>query len=579
MHQGQQDPSSSGELQSEDVTGPVRQKVWEPTFFYKADQEIHYYAGYEIKVQESFDSHGAIIWPASLALCRYLDVNRETLDLTDKAVLEIGAGTGLVSIVASLLGSWVTATDLPDVLGNLRSNLCRNTRGRCRYTPQAAALLWGYNLEQTFPRSVYRYDYVLAADVVYHHDFLAELLATMRHFCQPGTTLIWANKIRFRSDLAFIENMKQDFNIKLLDDTDGINIYSATAKELQEERKFPTMEENTNEQEMKNCLEEVTLQDILQIQHQHPEEVELTVYDEKYKIQELNGDPSVKQAESDMTNDLEQSMTIKQTNKNTGGDDFTEIEEKNFQNDPDPHSQSPAVDPGCPEPNGHVEARQSRVCYIPGKEIHYFMGHKITIDESLDSYGAVIWPAAVALYDFLETPAGQEQINLLDKTVLEIGAGTGLLSVVATLLGAKLTATDLPEILSNLRFNLNRNTRMLRRHEPQVMELSWGHKLEETFPHGTYHYDYVLSADVVYHHDFLHELLVTMHHFCQPGTTLIWANKIRYRSDLVFLKNFEETFHTSLLAELNEIRIYSATYRREKLDLHKNGKEWRVNKN
>lgn len=42
---------------------------------------------------------------------------------------------------------------------------------------------------------------------------------------------------------------------------------------------------------------------------------------------------------------------------------------------------------------------------------------------------------AIALCKFLETPDGRQQMNLLDKTVLEIGAGTGLLSIVITLLG------------------------------------------------------------------------------------------------------------------------------------------------
>ena len=50
-------------------------------------------------------------------------------------------------------------------------------------------------------------------------------------------------------------------------------------------------------------------------------------------------------------------------------------------------------------------------------------------------------------------------------------------------IGAKLTATDLPDLLSNLRCNLNRNTRGHRRHEPQVAVLSWGHELEQGFPH------------------------------------------------------------------------------------------------
>lgn len=125
--------------------------------------------------------------------------------------------------------------------------------------------------------------------------------------------------------------------------------------------------------------------------------------------------------------------------------------------------------------------------------------------------------------------------------------------------GAKLTATDLPEILSNLRYNLNRNTRGRRRHEPLVAELYWGHKLDEIFPRSTLQYDYVLATDVVYHHDFLAELLVTMRHFCQPGTTLVWANKVRYASDLGFIDNLLRYFEITLLEELDDVRIYIAT--------------------
>lgn len=125
----------------------------------------------------------------------------------------------------------MTATDLPVVLSNLRLNLSRNTRGRCRHTPQVAALSWGYDLESTYPTSVHRYDYVLAADVVYHHDFLNELLVTMKHFCKPGTTVIWANKVRFESDLTFTENFKKAFHTSLLAEDGEMKIFMATCRE------------------------------------------------------------------------------------------------------------------------------------------------------------------------------------------------------------------------------------------------------------------------------------------------------------------------------------------------------------
>lgn len=107
----------------------------------------------------------------------------------------------------------------------------RNSRGRCRHTPQAVALSWGYDLESTYPSSIYRYNYVLATDVVYHHDFLGELLATMKHFCKPGTTLIWANKVRFESDLTFTENFKKAFHASLLCEDGDIKIFMGTCRE------------------------------------------------------------------------------------------------------------------------------------------------------------------------------------------------------------------------------------------------------------------------------------------------------------------------------------------------------------
>lgn len=44
----------------------------------------------------------------ALVLCHFLDINRDKYNLTDKNVIELGAGTGLVTIVSSLLGteSW-----------------------------------------------------------------------------------------------------------------------------------------------------------------------------------------------------------------------------------------------------------------------------------------------------------------------------------------------------------------------------------------------------------------------------------------------------------------------------------------
>ncbi|KAJ8003373.1 hypothetical protein DPEC_G00147660 [Dallia pectoralis] len=224
-------------VEKTEETEPQQEKVkpWVPTCYSKFGKEVFYYVGEEISVIEGLGAVGAVTWPAALALCRYLETNVEKFNLVDKTVLELGAGPGLVSIVSSLLGAWVTATDLPEIVGNLRANLLRNTRGRCRHMPHAGVLSWGPDVQLTYPKPIYCYDYVLAADVVYLHDYLEDLLMTMKYFCGPGTTLIWANKIRFKADLGFTEIFKNAFYTTLLAEMGEVKIYMATCKETEED--------------------------------------------------------------------------------------------------------------------------------------------------------------------------------------------------------------------------------------------------------------------------------------------------------------------------------------------------------
>ncbi|XP_060923646.1 protein-lysine methyltransferase METTL21C-like [Limanda limanda] len=212
--------------------------AWTPSIMCSLGKDIYHYAGEDIVIYESIDSFGAVMWPAALALCSFLDNNREEVNLQGKEVLELGAGTGLVTIVATLLGAVVTVTDLPDVLSNLRANVMRNTRGRCRHLPKVEVLSWSYDLEPTYPASLHRYDYVLAADVVYHHDFLPELLATMKHFCRPGTKVIWANRVRMESDLTFTENFKKTFHTSLVAEDGDMKIFMGTCRKGDTEKEW-----------------------------------------------------------------------------------------------------------------------------------------------------------------------------------------------------------------------------------------------------------------------------------------------------------------------------------------------------
>ncbi|XP_055493357.1 protein-lysine methyltransferase METTL21C-like [Leucoraja erinacea] len=204
-----------------DVKIPAH-RSWVPTIYTYVSKESYMFAGYDITIHESTDHFGAVIWPGAVALCHFLENNWKEFDLNDKNVLELGAGTGLLSVVACLLGAYVTATDLSCTIGNLQSNLMRNTRNRSKHQPQVKELAWNVDLDKNFPHSDVHYDYILAADVVYHHDYLAELLVTLDYFCQRSCVILWANKLRFESDYEFLEKFKLTFDtFVLVEDTNS----------------------------------------------------------------------------------------------------------------------------------------------------------------------------------------------------------------------------------------------------------------------------------------------------------------------------------------------------------------------
>lgn len=112
----------------------------------------------------------------------------------------------------------------------LAQNLTANTKGRSKYSPQAEVLQWGHSLARSFPLSIYQYDYILVADVVHDHSNRNELLDTMCHFCQGGTTLLWAHEFRHRSDVTFKAQFKRALQTKLLVEVGDVKIYMGKGK-------------------------------------------------------------------------------------------------------------------------------------------------------------------------------------------------------------------------------------------------------------------------------------------------------------------------------------------------------------
>lgn len=172
----------------------------------------------------------AAVWDGALALCRFFEEQR--MDFRGRTVIELGAGTGIVGILAALLGGDVTITDLPVALDQLHDNAQRNAaaaaaaRGRLR----VRALPWGGELS-SFPRG---YDVVLGADVVYDPRCFPALLATLRHLCGPRSVAFLSCGMRRQlgTERFFHELLPLHFCVRLLrhhGDTD-VGLYRLTAQ-------------------------------------------------------------------------------------------------------------------------------------------------------------------------------------------------------------------------------------------------------------------------------------------------------------------------------------------------------------
>ncbi len=161
---------------------------------------------------------GAILWNASVALARFLETRHGASSLRDKTVVEIGAGLGLPSISAALLGARVTATDGDDaVIPTLRENIQNNVREAATHTPIVKQYTWGSAAAaavRTAGEATSGFDYVIAADVVYEKKAFRPLLAALRALSNENTQIIISYRIRYEEQRSFFSVAQRHFVVQ-----------------------------------------------------------------------------------------------------------------------------------------------------------------------------------------------------------------------------------------------------------------------------------------------------------------------------------------------------------------------------
>ncbi|KAJ8358525.1 hypothetical protein SKAU_G00150500 [Synaphobranchus kaupii] len=196
-----------------------------------SEESIYRFGSEELKISQVFSANlgvAAPVWDAALYLCRYFD----QLDLKGKRVIELGAGTGIVGILAARLGAEVTLTDLPHAVPQLQKNVSTNMplSGWPCVTPTVLPLSWGLD-QGKFPTD---WDLVVGADIVYLSETYPLLMDTLTHLCQEGATVYLSSKMRreHRTPGFYDDILPRRFDSQLLccDPAQNISLYRATLR-------------------------------------------------------------------------------------------------------------------------------------------------------------------------------------------------------------------------------------------------------------------------------------------------------------------------------------------------------------
>jgi 2-polyprenyl-3-methyl-5-hydroxy-6-metoxy-1,4-benzoquinol methylase len=164
----------------------------------------------KIKQQQSL-GRGGFVWDPAVILASCICVEGESIlprPAANARALELGAGVGLVGLVAARRGYAVTVTDFPSFVPIMQENIAENG---LESTACAAPLVWGEESSSV----VGTFELIVAADVVCSVYDYAALVATLRSMSSAGTTILLAYRLRFGEDDpvigAFLAELGLDF--------------------------------------------------------------------------------------------------------------------------------------------------------------------------------------------------------------------------------------------------------------------------------------------------------------------------------------------------------------------------------
>lgn len=139
-------------------------------------------SGVTVRVaQRHFGEEGVVVWDAALVLAYFLEKHQEELKLDQGInVVELGAGTGVVGLVAAALGANCTITDLDRLVPlleetvSLNDHIFQSQKDRLKARP----FHWGDN-DQAQSFAPNPPDLILLADCIYYEASIQPLIDSL----------------------------------------------------------------------------------------------------------------------------------------------------------------------------------------------------------------------------------------------------------------------------------------------------------------------------------------------------------------------------------------------------------------
>ncbi|KAM4543198.1 protein N-lysine methyltransferase METTL21D [Odontesthes bonariensis] len=156
-------------------------------------REIERNDGCALQVKQCYIGDvGCVVWDAAMVLAKYLetkqfyDPSSEVNVWSGRTVLELGAGTGVVGLMAATLGAQVIVTDLEDLQSLLTVNIEENQALISSGSITAKVLKWGDDVSEFSPPP----HYILMADCIYYEQSIVPLVESLKLLSGPETCII-----------------------------------------------------------------------------------------------------------------------------------------------------------------------------------------------------------------------------------------------------------------------------------------------------------------------------------------------------------------------------------------------------